>query len=80
MPIIASVTLILVALIGAVGTVWAARIRAKVAEIHVLVNSNLTAVTEALARKTAQNTALESENATLRGEPASTAQIPPPAP
>jgi hypothetical protein len=49
--------------------------RRKITEVHVLVNSNLTAVTEALARKTAEALDLESQNATLRGEPSSTVQL-----
>lgn len=58
---------VLAAIIGAL-----ALLLVRVQHVHVLVNSNLTAVTAALARKTEQVAALESENAMLRGEPAST--------
>jgi len=73
--VLSIVSTVMIAAMGVLGSVWGAKLRTKVMEVHVLVNSNLTAISEALARETQKVRELESDNAMLRGEPSSTPQV-----
>lgn len=69
---------VLTAVIGGMVTLmvkFQITLKRRVEEVHVLVNSNLTAVTNALAHSRDENDALMTEIATLKGEPPSTPTV-----